>query len=125
MSLLAILTVADNAAPLATGGELDIPWIRIIVALIFSLVLAVVVINIFRVRNGLPAIPGGLSKRLGLVTSGMDIRSRLSIVQRLQVTPASQIVLLRRDDSYYLLHLTNQGATVIDIFKDHEESASK
>lgn len=120
MSVLTLLAAtAADAAPLATGTSPSIPWGRILLAFVFCMVLAIAAIGFLRVRNGMPLLPDGMKERLGqTATDTAGPTDRIQITQRLSVTPASQLVVVKRGKQNYLLHLTNQGATEIDRFHD-------
>ncbi|GAA4044792.1 hypothetical protein [Parerythrobacter jejuensis] len=120
MSTLSLLAaVAADTAPLATGTGPSIPWGRIILAFVFCILLAVAAIGFIRVKNGMSLIPDTMAARMsasGEVTA--PPAGKMQIVQRLSVTPASQLVIVRRGTQNYMLHLTNHGATEIDRFGD-------
>lgn len=124
MTVLSLLAMqAADAAPLATGSAPSIPWIRLILAFLFCIVIAVLAVAFIRKRNGLPLLPEHLQARLNQgATDQSSQQDRIQITQRLSVTPTSQLVVLRRGEQNYLLHLTNTGATEIDRFRDGEEA---
>lgn len=115
--------VAARAAPLASGTAPSIPWARIVLAFLFCILVALAAIAFIRKRNGMPVLPADLVHRLG---QGQVVApaaaGRLQIVQRLGVTPTSQLVVLKRGRQNYLLHLTNTGATEIDRYLDDNEA---
>lgn len=116
----ALLARAAQEAPLAYGQGVDIPWVRIILALFFCLLVALAAIGLIRARNGMPAVPDELARRLrgeNAPRNGGD-NERIHIAQRVNVTSTSQIVVVKRGEVNYLLHLTNSGATQIDRYVD-------
>ena len=116
-----LLVVSDGPVTYANG--IDIPWLRIILALLFCLFLAVGAIGFVRARNGQPVLPEEWAPRLHFREQGATDSSaqRLHIAQRLSMTPTSQIVLLKRGTVTYLLHLTPTSATQIDRFEDEPD----
>lgn len=119
------VTLAANAAPmtgLASGTDPAVPVGRIVLAFMFCIVLAIAAIGFIRVRNGMPLLPNGIRWRIGKTLSyAAPSPEKLQIVQRLSVTPNSQLVVLKRGRQNYLLHLTNHGATEIDRFADDQD----
>lgn len=117
--MLDLLTsAAADAAPFAYDEGPSIPWGRLILAFLFSIAVALGAILFIRVRNGLPAWPDKLQRpwRTEGEAAGKT-GEKLAIVERLNVTPSSQIVVLRRGRQNYLLHLSASGATEIDRFE--------
>lgn len=127
MSILVHLTAAAaDSAPLATGTAPYIPWARIILALLFCIALAVGAIGFIRVKNGMSLVPDGIAARLHKQGEAPPLASdKMQVTQRLSVTPSSQLVIVKRGKQNYMLHLTNQGATEIDRFRDEEEEAAQ
>lgn len=110
---------AGEAAPIAYGTDPSIPWGRLILAFAFSIAVAIAAIAFIRMRNGLPVIPDQFRKPWHTAGTGKPVErgERMAIVERLTVTPTSQIVVLRRGRQNYLLHLSANGATEIDRFE--------
>lgn len=127
MSILMHLSAAAaEAAPLATGTGPDIPWGRVLLAFLFCVALAIAAIGFLRVRNGMPLLPEGLMRGGGSTSDGFPGKAseRMQIVQRLSITPTSQIIMLKRGKQNYILHVGNQGATEIDRFSEGQEPVS-
>ncbi len=122
MALIDLLAATGDAAPLAYGSAPGIPWVRIVLSFFFCIALAVATIAFIRARNGLPILPDRMRHRPGHTRDGSGGNiDTIQIVERLNVTPTSQIVLLGKGSQRYLLHLSDQGATVIDRFADQSE----
>lgn len=113
---------AARAAPLASGTAPSIPWGRLVLAFVFCILVALAAIAFIRKRNGMPVLPEDVIQRFGQgQISAPAASGRVQIVQRLGVTPTSQLVVLKRGRQNYLLHLTNSGATEIDRYLDDGE----
>lgn len=118
-TLLTLAAGAPARGALAYGADPAIPWGRIVLAFLLCLALALGAIAVIRARHGLAVVPPELARRLSHGTAAPVAEAeRIAIVQRLAVTPTSQLVVLRRGSRSYLLHLTAQGATEIDRFDD-------
>ena len=122
MTSIVLLAAAAENAPIVYADGPNIPWLRIVLVFVLCIALAVGAIGFLRVRNGLPLLPDEL--RMRVVQSGERSATisdeRIQIVQRLSVTPSSQLVVLKRGRQNYLLHLTHTGATEIDRYSDDE-----
>lgn len=124
---ISLLATAPQIGRIAYGEGLDIPWLRIILALVFCLFLATAAIVLIRARKGMPIVPAEIAKRFRVsdADTRASIDQNIRIAQRLAVTPSSQLVVIKRGQLNYLLHLTDVGATEIDRYCDEEESQTK
>ena len=122
MTFLLLASGAERAM-LGQGSSPDIPWLRLILAFLFCVGLAVVAIMAIRARAGMPILPKGLDRLTrGMLESEVLPEKRITIVQRLPVAPGSQLIVLKRGRQRYLLHLTASSATEIDRFTDEPEA---
>lgn len=102
-------------ASLAQGSAPDIPWVRIIFVMILCVVLAFVAVGFLRIRYGLPFLPDRVTNPItsaGIVTNAP--KEKLAIIDRLAAGPSSQFIVLGRGEKRYLLHIAQNGATVVD-----------
>lgn len=123
-ALFHLAAAAAETAHFAGGSDPDIPWVRIILAFLFCIALAIAAIGFIRVRNGMPLMPDRLGSSIAGVGDGTSAPSdRLQITQRLTLSPNSQVIVLKRGEQNYLLHVGANGATEIDRFNDEAEDA--
>lgn len=110
MSFVTILSAATQLG--GQAAEVPIPWVRIVLAFLFCILVAVGAIATLRIRQGRLALPNWRRQ----LTAGLSLksRSRLTILDRIMVAPGHQVVLFQCDAKSYLLHLGPQGAKVID-----------
>lgn len=115
--LSAVATIGQPSAP-------DIPWLRITLVLILCIALAFAAVGFLRIRYGMPFLPERLANPIKAQTVSSDKEDRLAIVERLPAGQSSQFVVLGRGKQRYLLHISQQGATVIDQFAEPAEEES-
>ncbi|MGQ7829954.1 flagellar biosynthetic protein FliO [Altererythrobacter sp. Z27] len=120
--MLAVLIAAGvQGTSLAQGSTPDIPWLRIVLALGFCLTVAASSIWLLRARHGMSMLPERFKRWTGAINIedplGVD---RLRLLQRLPISPGSQLVLVRLGTRTYLLHLTASNVTEIDRFTDSQ-----
>lgn len=114
-----------NAIGSAVDTGPDIPWLRIVLAFLFCIGIAVAAIAFMRVRNGLPTMPKALRERLIQNPDYTDLRSdRLEVVQRVGIMPSGQLLVVRRGTRNYVLYLTAHGSSEIDRFEDAADEAA-
>lgn len=119
-----MLLVATAPRAVAQAPDLSIPWARIVLGLLFCLGLVVLAILLIRQRQGLP---NRLADWRSALVAG-SIRPSdgvLQIEQRLRITPASQVIILRCAERRYLVHLGPQGAQLLDRLADREAAAEQ
>ena len=102
------------AAPYATGSAPSIPWGRIVLALFFCLLLAFFAIAFIRARSGMAPMPAWLKGLQAPAASVGEEQDALEIVQRVGISPGSQLVVLQRGTQRYLLHFGDKHVTEID-----------
>lgn len=124
--MLAVLTAAGmQGTSLAQGSAPDIPWLRIVLTLGFCLALAAASIWVLRARYGMPMLPERFKRWSGSDNAeappGDD---RLRLLQRLTISPGSQLVLVRLGTRTYLLHMTASSVTEIDRFTDVQDAGA-
>lgn len=111
MSLLTLLSAGAQIGSEATS--VAIPWVRIVLAFVFCILVAVGAITLLRVRQGHWDL-GALRRRLSDGLPNTLIRTRrLDLIEKLPMAPGHYAVLLRCDARDFLLHMGPQGATVI------------
>lgn len=111
MSTLTLLSAGTQIGSEATS--VAIPWVRIVLAFVFCILVAIGAIALLRVRQGTWDL-GALRRRLSDGLPDTLIRARrLDLVEKLPMAPGHYAVLLRCDAAHVLLHLGPQGATVI------------
>jgi flagellar biogenesis protein FliO len=98
------------AAPIGQVDGFAVPWARIALALLFCLTLAVGAIALLRRRSGSPALPPFASF---LSSHERDRERELELVERLQLSAASQICLVRCGEERLLLHVSATGAQLL------------
>lgn len=113
--MLFLLSAAPRA--LAQAPDLSIPWARIVLGLLFCIGLAFIAVMVIRQRQGLPISLADLRQAFATGQPRPD-SGALQIEQRIRLTAASQIVVLRCAERRYLVHLGNQGAQLIDRLPD-------
>jgi flagellar biogenesis protein FliO len=107
---LALLAAA--AAPLAYGEGPTVPWARIVLSLLFCLAVAVGAIAVIRRRAGQP--PLGALTALLLPRGGHAVPRQLELLERLALTPTSQVCLVRCGDRRLVVLVSPGGAQVVD-----------
>ncbi len=109
-------------AAIGETASLDIPWARIAFVFILCVCLSFAAVGFLRLRYGLPFLPGRLVNpiRASAEMFGSE-KKELAIVERLPTGPSSQFLLLSRGKQRYLLHISPQGATLLDRFADELE----
>jgi flagellar biogenesis protein FliO len=108
------------AEPIGQASEFAVPWARIVLSLLLCLALAVWAIAFLRRRSGAAPIP--MFARL-LAQSDGDRERQLELVERLQVSPASQICLVRCGDKRFLFHVSSAGAQLLSRLDDETVAA--
>lgn len=103
---LSVLAAASGRLGQAEGPV--IPWLRIVLAFLFCIALAVAAVLWLRKRQGLPPLLAGL------IATAPDGPDRLGIEERLRVSATSQILVLRWDGARYLVHVSGAGAQLLD-----------
>jgi flagellar biogenesis protein FliO len=108
--LLAALLSFVAAQPIGQADAFAVPWARIILSLLFCLTLAVGAVALLRRRSGAPPIPSFAR----LLARPDRARERdLELLERLQLSPASQLCLVRCGERRLLLHVAAAGAQVL------------
>ena len=118
MPITALLLQVASDARLGQGEDLSVPWARIVLALLFCLALAVAAILIVRQKQGLGTSFDSLRKLMEGHAGQAGAATGLAIEQRLRITPASQVLVLRCEQRRYLIHVSAQGAQVLDRLDD-------
>ncbi|MEM1051667.1 MAG: hypothetical protein AAGI28_06175 [Pseudomonadota bacterium] len=104
---------------LAQGVAPDIPWVRIVLVMILCVLLAFVAVGFLRIRYGLPFLPDRITNPITSAALVSDTSGeKLTIVDRLTAGPSSQFIVLGRGKKRYLIHVAQNGATVIDHYSD-------
>ena len=106
---LAMLSAAT--APLAYGEGPTVPWARIVLSLLFCLALGIGAIAFLRRRSGQAAL-GPIALLLQGV--GPAKPRELELVERLALTPTSQLCLVRCNDKRILVLVSPAGAHVVE-----------
>ena len=101
----------------------DIPWLRITLVLVLCVFLAFAAVGFLRIRYGMPFLPERFGNPIKASIAPTADKERLSIVERLPAGPSSQFVVLARGEHRYLIHVSQQGAQLIDQFA--EDAAAK
>jgi hypothetical protein len=101
-----ILIANQTAAHLGGGGSIDIPIIRIIVAFLICIVIALLAILFVRQRAGQGALPDWLRR----VAPG---KGQIEIVEVRRISLHADIGLLRHQDREYLVLLQAGSSTVL------------
>jgi len=96
--------------PIGREENFAIPWARIVLALLFCLALAVAAIAVRRRRLGFSATPSFASL---LAFNGAREDRELELLERLQLSPTSQICLIRCGHRRLLLHISAAGAQLL------------
>jgi hypothetical protein len=109
--ILVNLASPAPAAQLATGSAPDIPWLRLIAALVLSTAVAAAAIIALRRRPG-QAAEGPLAKFLGGIRSASP--RRIVILETRRASQHGDLCLVEVDETVYLLALTASGATLLD-----------
>lgn len=124
--MLAVLTAAGMQGTSLTQGSVpDIPWLRIVLTLGFCLALAAASIWVLRARYGMPMLPDHFKRWSGAVhADNPPGGERLRLLQRLPISPGSQLVLVRLGTRTYLLHTTASSVTEIDRFTDGQDAGA-
>lgn len=117
MRLAALLVLAlaqpAMAQTLGQGASTDVPWLRVIGALILCLSLAVGGAYALRSRLGGGAPPAGLKRwreALGLTEAAPR---RLQLIETVRLSHQIDICLLRYDGKDLLIAASSQGAQVL------------
>lgn len=118
------LLVATAPAAVPHASDLSIPWARIVLGLLFCIGLAVVAILLIRQRQGLPNRLSDLRSAFTSASIGAS-KEALQIEQRLRISPASQVIILRCAERRYLVHLGPQSAQLLDRLADHDLAADQ
>lgn len=111
----ALLTLGS----LSQGNAPDIPWLRITLVMFLCVGLAFVAVGFLRIRYGLPFLPDRITNPI--TSAGLPSeapRDKLEIKDRLATGPSSQFLVLGCGDHRYLLHIAQNGATVIDRYSE-------
>lgn len=118
--LFYLIAASAQNAPMAYAETPGIPWIRITLAFAFCIFLAIAAIGFIRIRNGLTFVPDEWRARLqgnGKEERPLN-REWINVVQRVNLMPGSQLVVVQCGQLHYLLHITGSAVTVIDRFED-------
>ncbi|MEM1052712.1 MAG: hypothetical protein AAGI28_11520 [Pseudomonadota bacterium] len=110
---------------LAAIGETalpDVPWMRIALVFILCVCFTFAAVGFLRIRYGMPFLPARFVNPIR-ASAEMFVpeEKRLAIVERLPAGPSSQFLVLSHGKQRYLLHISQQGATVLDRFADELE----
>ena len=117
--LAAIPALLANArVPYATGPELSVPWARIAIAFLICVALAAAAIHLLRNRYGRKAAPRSFGDLLRQTERGDPA---LELEERLRITPTGQVCVIRCEGRRYLLHIGQQGCTLIDRLDDRAD----
>lgn len=120
-----LLLLVATAPPAVTHApDLSIPWARIVLGLLFCLGLVVVAVLLIRQRQGLPNRLADWRSALSATSIGAG-NEVLQIEQRLRITPASQLIILRCAERRYLVHLGPEGAQMLDRLADHDTTVEQ
>lgn len=103
--------LAAAAAPIAYGEGPSVPWARIVLSLLFCIALAFGAVAFVRWRSG-QAGPGSLASLLRRVERGTA--RRLELLERLPLTPTTQLCLVRSGNSRLLVLVSPGGAQLIE-----------
>lgn len=107
-TLLAVGTEIGSQA-----SRVEIPWLRIALAFLFCIALAVGAITLLRLRQGQWTLPHWGRDWVGRLRDKRAGPARLSVVERVALSPGHQVILLRCDDKCHLIHLGPQGSALI------------
>lgn len=106
-----ITMLSAASATIGQSAGFSIPWARIVLSLLFCLTLAVGAIAFIRRRSGAAVFPSFAS----LLSSAERGKQRdLELLERLQLSPASQICLVRCGNKRLLVHVSAGGAQVLE-----------
>jgi hypothetical protein len=106
------MSLAATRAPLGAAPDIAVPWLRIVLALAFCLVVAFAAILVIRRRQG---GSGDLRTLLNAVIRTPDETAiALRIDERIRLSASSQIVVLRWEGDRYLVHVAPSGAQLLD-----------
>lgn len=111
---------------LGQGSAPDIPWVRITLVMFLCIGLAFVAVGFLRIRYGLPFLPDRITNPITSAGLASDAPTeKLEIKDRLAAGPSSQFVVLGRGKKRYLIHIAQQGATVIDQYSENTASENE
>lgn len=96
--------------PLSMASDIEIPWARIVLVLLLCIALAVAAAYFLRMRYGRSVSPSFAA----LLRSEAKRKPELEILERVRISPTSQICLVRCGTRRYLLHAAQQSATLIE-----------
>lgn len=116
----AILSFA--AQPIGQGGQFVVPWARIILSLLVCLALAVWAIAFVRRRAGAPPITGFARF---LAQAQRDQERELELLERLPLSAASQLCLIRCGEQRFLLHVSAAGAQLLARLDEDTDGGAK
>jgi flagellar biogenesis protein FliO len=106
-----ITMLSAASATIGQSAGFSVPWARIALSLLFCLTLAVAAIAFIRRRSGAAVLPSFAS----LLSSAERGKQRdLELLERLQLSPASQICLVRCGNKRLLVHVSAGGAQVLE-----------
>ena len=108
-----LLVLAAAGARFGRAADPDIPWLRIALAFLFCIALAVAAILLLRRYQGGRIDPATLLT--GLVRPGPAATPRaLRLEERLRLSATSQVLVLAWGGTSYLVHVGATGAQLID-----------
>lgn len=117
MSVLS-LTLTVATAAYAHGSDPAVPWLRIALAFLFCVGVAVAAILWLRARQGSPIALHAFARRIAAPHRAGAPRE-LEVEERLRISPTAQVLVLRCGARRYLVHVGPQGAQTIDRLDEH------
>ena len=125
MNFTSLFDLLLGAASFGQASSPDIPWLRIGLVLVLCIVLAFAAVGFLRLRYGMPFLPERFVSPIRATLPEGESKDRLAIIERLPAGPSSQFVILSRGEQRYLIHISQQGAALIDQFKDETAQESE
>lgn len=113
-SPLTILAVAS--APIQYAEAPSVPWVRIILSLLFCVALAIAAIVFIRRRSA----DGGLGQFTPFLARTNREQRQLELMERLPLTGTSHICLVRCGDNRFVILVSAAGAQLVEKLDPHD-----